>query len=156
MKIVAENPGGSCKGGFSPHPVLTGIKSLCEGFTIAAVCYPACVLHRGGVLPCLRTIAAVCYPAGSVLPCLRTPLVCSSYCQTVTACYDAGGARILLDCCFTWLYKDRWEHTAGTARFVRNLNAACWLYNYEGLVARDHHAAARGCWLLRQGLAQDA
>jgi hypothetical protein len=120
-QIIAESPGsgggggGGGRGGFSQHLVLTGIESLYEGITIAAVRGPAGVL---------------------------APLVRSSDGQTVTACYDAGGARVLVDGGFTRLYEDRWGRTAGTARFVTN--AACWLYNYEGRVARAAAAATPG------------
>lgn len=56
-----------------------------------------------------------------------TPLIYGSAGNLVTAVYDKGGKRAILDGGFTRLYIN-WD-TAGTARYVKN--AAAWLVNYE-------------------------
>ena len=100
--------------GFRQHLVCTGLESMYEGITIAAVRGPAQLSHA---------------------------LIKSSDGGTVTACYDSNGSRILIDGGFTRLYEDRWARTAGTARFVTN--AACWLYNFEGRAGRSSRQVAK-------------
>jgi len=88
--------------GYTNHLVTTGLEALYEGITIAAISGP---LSQQQVL------------------------VRSSDKKVVTACFDEGGKRIMIDGGFTRMYENFWDRTAGTARFVTN--AACWLYNYE-------------------------
>lgn len=81
------------------HDITTGLEHLYEGVTIATI------------QPNERL----------------TPLVVGSAGNLVTAVYDHGGKRAILDGGFTRLYV-QWD-TAGTARYVKN--AAAWLVNYE-------------------------
>ena len=94
--------------GFSKHLVTTGLERLYEGITVSSV--------NG-----MRTE--------------HTPIIRSSDGAVVTAFSDQNGKRILIDGGFTRLYPDRWDRTAGTARFVTN--AASWLFNFEG--KWEHH-----------------
>jgi hypothetical protein len=103
-KVLEEAPSAEKAGqGFRQHLVCTGLESMYEGITIAAV--------RG--------------PAEQ-----RTALIKSSDGEVVTASHEHNRTRILIDGGFTRLMEDRWARTAGTARFVTN--AAAWLYNSEG------------------------
>lgn len=81
------------------HDITTGLEHLYEGITIATVA-----------------------PHDDL-----EPLVTGSAGNLVTAVYDKGGKRAVLDGGFTRLYL-KWD-TAGTARYVKN--AASWLANYE-------------------------
>jgi len=81
------------------HDITTGLEYLFEGITIAT-------LQPNDALQ---------------------PLVIGSAGNLVTAVYDHGGKRAVLDGGFTRLYCN-WD-TAGTARYVKN--AAAWLVNYE-------------------------
>ncbi len=81
------------------HDITTGLEHLYEGITIAT-------LQPNDALQ---------------------PLVVGSAGNLVTAVYDHGGKRAILDGGFTRLYV-QWD-TAGTARYVKN--AAAWLVNYE-------------------------
>lgn len=81
------------------HDITTGIEQLYEGITIATI---------------------------APNPHLK-PLVVGSAGNLVTAVYDEGGKRAVIDGGFTRLY-NKWD-TAGTARYVKN--AASWLANYE-------------------------
>lgn len=81
------------------HDITTGLEYLYEGITIATL-----APHEA-----------------------LTPLVVGSAGNLVTAVYDHGGKRAVLDGGFTRLYI-QWD-TAGTARYVKN--AAAWLVNYE-------------------------
>jgi molecular chaperone DnaK len=85
--------------GFSSHLITTGIEFLYEGVTIATI--------RGG---------------SNLIP-----LVHGSDGNLVTALFDQGGKRAILDGGFTRLFVN-WD-TAGTGRYVKN--AASWLVNYE-------------------------
>ena len=93
--------------GFTNHLVTTGLETLYEGITIAKV--------RGHPDHPVRQFR---------------PLIRSSDGEVVTAFHDRNHVRIMIDGGFTRLFPDRWDRTAGTARFVTN--AACWLYNHEG------------------------
>ena len=103
------------KPGFTNHLVTTGLESLYEGITIASVQGPIKQFK---------------------------PLIRSSDGQVVTACRDCNNLRIMFDGGFTRLYPDRWDRTAGTARFVTN--AACWLYNHEGRQAQGQDRGRGG------------
>jgi hypothetical protein len=88
------------KRGLKPnHLLTTGLEHLYEGITIATI-QPNQVLE---------------------------PLVYGHEDNLVTAFYDKGGKRAILDGGFTRLYL-KWD-TAGTGRYVKN--AAAWLANYE-------------------------
>jgi len=81
------------------HLLTTGLEHIFEGITIAAI------KMAGGL----------------------KPLIWSSDGQVVTAYYDQGGKRAIIDGGFTRLYNN-WD-TAGTGRYVKN--AAAWLVNVE-------------------------
>jgi hypothetical protein len=81
------------------HLLSTGIEHIFEGVTIATIANN-------------QTL---------------TPLIYGSADNLVTAFYDKGGKRAILDGGFTRLYIN-WD-TAGTDRYVKN--AAAWLANYE-------------------------
>ncbi len=81
------------------HLLSTGIEHIFEGVTIATIAKN-------------QTL---------------TPLIYGSADNLVTAFYDKGGKRAILDGGFTRLYIN-WD-TAGTDRYVKN--AAAWLANYE-------------------------
>ena len=81
------------------HLLTTGLEHIFEGITIAQI------KMSGGL----------------------KPLIWSSDGNVVTAFYDRGGKRAILDGGFTRLYL-KWD-TAGTGRYVKN--AAAWLANYE-------------------------
>jgi hypothetical protein len=91
------------------HLLSTGLEHLYEGVTIATI-QPNQALQ---------------------------PLLYGSAGNLVTAFYDRGGKRAILDGGFTRLYIS-WDD-AGTARYVKN--AAAWLVNYErfgdSVVAND-------------------
>lgn len=88
------------KSGLLPnHLLTTGLEHIFEGITIAAI------KLTGGL----------------------KPLIWSSDGNVVTAYYDQGGKRAILDGGFTRLY-NKWD-TAGTGRYVKN--AAAWLVNVE-------------------------
>jgi hypothetical protein len=89
--------------GFASHLITTSIEYLYEGITIATI------------------------QGDSTL----TPLVHGSAGNLVTAFYDQGGKRAILDGGFTRLFVN-WD-TAGTGRYVKN--AASWLVNHERLWA---------------------
>ena len=92
--------------GFVPdHLLTTGLEHLYEGITIATI--------QGGD-HALR------------------PLLYGSAGNLVTAYYDQGGRRAILDGGFTRLY-NKWD-TAGSGRYVKN--AAVWLANVERSRAR--------------------
>lgn len=110
------NQGGHCqvirptdrphdRNGFSStHPIFTGIESLYEGHTVGHI--------QGGTR--------------------LEPLLRGSDGGLVTATYDQHGERVIVDGGFTRMYPEFWAETAGTSRFV--INAACWLFNWEGRV----------------------
>lgn len=89
------------KAGLLPNHLLsTGLQYIYEGITIATI------TDLQGVLK---------------------PLIYGSANNLVTAFYDKGGQRLILDGGFTRLYIN-WD-TAGTGRYVKN--AAAWLANAE-------------------------
>jgi hypothetical protein len=107
-KMLGNLPGGVTvgmldspkKGGvLRNHLLSTGLEHVFEGITIAT-------LQPNDAL---------------------TPLIYGSAGNLVTAFYDRGGKRAILDGGFTRLYCN-WD-TAGTGRYVKN--AAAWLANYE-------------------------
>lgn len=110
-QVVKENAEQG-KAGFYNHLLTTGIENLYEGITISTVHGPARLRGR--------------------------PIVRSSDNNIVMSAYEHEGARVLIDGGFTRLYPDRWSRTAGTARLV--VNAACWLFNYEGRHRDSKHA----------------
>jgi len=85
--------------GFRAHLITTGINQLYEGSTISSV-----KLHSS-----------------------LERVITSSDGKCVTACYDNGNSRAIIDGGFTRLY-NKWDN-AGTARFV--VNCAAWLVNLE-------------------------
>ena len=108
LKVAGTNG----EAGFTgKHLTTTGLETLYEGVTISTIQGP------------VRQYRS---------------LIRSSDGNVVTGCHDRDKVRILIDGGFTRLYEDRWDRTAGTARFVTN--AACWLYNWEG---RQKRIAAR-------------
>lgn len=98
--------------GFIKHQITTGLEFLYEGHTIAQI-------H---------------YSEEQLIPILR-----GSDGHVVTACYDSGGKRAILDGGFTRLYV-QWDD-AGTARFVKN--AAAWLVNWENFNKKPNVVRAR-------------
>ena len=97
--IVSLQKGESQAGIVPGHVITTGLEFLYEGITIATIS-----------------------PNKDL-----KPLMYGSAGNLVTACYDKGGKRAIIDGGFTRLYM-KWD-TAGTARFVKN--AAAWLANVE-------------------------
>jgi hypothetical protein len=106
---------GEHKGILPNHLLSTGLEHLYEGVTIATI-----------------------QPNQSL-----QPLLYGSAGNLVTAFYDRGGKRAILDGGFTRLYVS-WDD-AGTARYVKN--AAAWLVNYErfgnSVVANDLQKSAK-------------
>jgi hypothetical protein len=106
-EMSGDLPGGQSVGiqaragepGLAQHEITTGLKQLFEGNTIATI---------------------------NSIPTL-TPLLVGSAKNTVTAIYDTGGRRLILDGGFTRLFCN-WD-TAGTSRYV--VNAAAWLCNFN-------------------------
>jgi hypothetical protein len=99
-KVVHMKVDAKAKSGLRPdHLLTTGLEHVFEGITIAAI------RMTGGL----------------------KPLIWSSDGNIVTAFYDQGGKRAILDGGFTRLY-NKWD-TAGTGRYVKN--AAAWLVNVE-------------------------
>jgi hypothetical protein len=94
---LAARPG--APGLLPNHLLTTGLEHIYEGHTIATI------------------------QANTIL----TPLIYGSADNLVTAYYDQGGRRAIVDGGFTRLYM-KWD-TAGTARYVKN--AAAWLVNAE-------------------------
>jgi len=84
-------------GHFIDHPLTQGVNNLYEGITI-------CTISNA---PGLKYLAQ------------------SHDGQICMAAYEQGHKRIVLDSGFTKLYEDRFERTAGTARYLRNI--AFWL-----------------------------
>jgi hypothetical protein len=107
---------GARQGILPNHLLSTGLEHLYEGITIATI-----------------------QPNQSL-----QPLVYGSAGNLVTAFYDRGGKRAILDGGFTRLYVS-WDD-AGTARYVKN--AAAWLVNYErfgeSVVANDLRKGSPG------------
>jgi hypothetical protein len=87
----------------SEHFVFTGIENLYEGVTISRVLSPTTSLI--------------------------TAIALSSHGYPVTCALDDGTHRLAIDGGFTRLFPDRWEVTAGTSRFVKNISA--WLCGFE-------------------------
>ncbi len=98
-KVVNMKIDGAKVGLLPNHLLTTGLEHVFEGITIAAI------KMTGGL----------------------KPLIWSSDEQVVTAYYDQGGKRAIIDGGFTRLYNN-WD-TAGTGRYVKN--AAAWLVNVE-------------------------
>ena len=90
--------------GYLPHLITTGLESIYEGITIAAL-------------------------RGSSGDNCVTPIMRSSDGQIVTGLYDKDGCRVLVDGGFTRLFRQYYRTTAGTERFV--INTACFLVNVE-------------------------
>lgn len=105
--IVTEKALSSPGPGFVPHLITTGIENLYEGITIA-------IIYEDNTNQPSRAL---------------TPLVYSSSGNIVTAYWDKGGRRCIVDGGFTRLYPGGFTASAGTARLVKN--AAVWLANYE-------------------------
>lgn len=84
-------------GHFIEHPLTQGVNNLYEGITI-------CTIQSATDLTFLGQ---------------------SHDGQICMACFEQDKRRIVLDAGFTKLYNDRFERTAGTARYVRNI--AFWL-----------------------------
>jgi hypothetical protein len=98
-QTVKVSESGSSKGLLANHLLSTGLEYLYEGITIATI----------GDTPGLE------------------PLLYGSAGNLVTAVYQQGGKRAIIDGGFTRLYV-HWD-TAGTGRYVSN--AAAWLANVE-------------------------
>lgn len=91
-------PGKELKPGvFIEHPITQGINQLYEGITICTV----------ASVPHVKVIAT------------------SHDGQNCIACYEDQNIRAVLDTGFTKFYDDRFNRTAGTARYIRNV--AFWL-----------------------------
>ena len=98
-RVVRISTGPGQPGMVKDHLLSTGVEDVYEGITVATVT-----------------------PAQDM-----TPIMYGSAGNLVTAAYDRGGKRLLVDGGFTRLsYK--WS-TAGTDRYIKN--AAAWLANYE-------------------------
>ena len=115
-KVLSVAPAHDQVGFTAKHLATTGLETLYEGITISTIQGPV-KQYRS--------------------------LIRSSDGNVVTGCHDRGKVRILIDGGYTRLMEDRWDRTAGTARFVTN--AACWLYNWEGRQKpiAGHWAAAK-------------
>ncbi len=98
-KVVGLNNKGKKVGLTPKHLITTGLEYVYEGVTIATI-------QENKLLQ---------------------PLIYGHEGNLVTAVYDQGGKRAILDGGFTRLYIS-WDH-AGTGRYVKN--AAAWLVNYE-------------------------
>jgi hypothetical protein len=98
-KVVGLQQGAGKPGLLRHHLLTTGLEYIYEGITIATIAPNAKL----------------------------TPLIYGSADNLVTAFYDHGGKRAILDGGFTRLYCN-WN-TAGTGRYVKN--AAAWLANVE-------------------------
>lgn len=98
-QVVTMKTGKQKSGVLPNHLLSTGLENIFEGITIAEVDVV------GGL----------------------TPFIWSSDGNVVTAIYDKGGKRAIIDGGFTRLY-NKWD-TAGTGRYVKN--AAAWLVNVE-------------------------
>lgn len=98
-EVVSMMNSGKTSGLVPGHLITTGLNSIYEGITIAEV------------------------PTTDLL----LPLVYGSNGRVVTAYFDDGGRRAIVDGGFTRLYY-KWE-TAGTDRYI--VNAAAWLLNIE-------------------------
>lgn len=98
-QVVHMKQDGAKSGLLPDHLLTTGLEHVFEGITIAAI------KMVGGL----------------------KPLIWSSDGNVVTAFYDQGGKRAIIDGGFTRLYNN-WD-TAGTGRYVKN--AAAWLVNVE-------------------------
>lgn len=98
-KSVSLSRGEKDPGFKAGHDITTGLEFLYEGVTIATIAENDAL----------------------------KPLIIGSAGNLVTATYDHGGRRAVIDGGFTRLYVN-WD-TAGTARYVKN--AAAWLQNYE-------------------------
>jgi hypothetical protein len=114
-KVLCEASDTGSGSGFSKHLVTTGLEKLYEGITVASV----------------KGMQAV-----------HVPIIRASDGTVITAFTEQNGKRILMDGGFTRLMPDRWNRTAGTARFVTN--AACWLFNFEGKSAGPSFDAIAG------------
>eukprot|EP00128_Syssomonas_multiformis_P001612 Colp12_sorted_trinity150504_noHs@12439 len=103
-KLLSPLPKGKvgATGFIGGHPITTAIQNLYEGITVAAV---SVAKAKKGV----------------------TPIMWGSDGNIITAIFDNGVSRCIMDGGFTRLYCN-WD-TAGTARFV--VNTAVWLYNDE-------------------------
>ncbi len=97
--VVGLNNKGKKVGLTPKHLITTGLEYVYEGITIATIQDSK----------------------------LLQPLIFGHEGNLVTAVYDQGGKRAILDGGFTRLYCS-WDH-AGTGRYVKN--AAAWLVNYE-------------------------
>lgn len=97
--VVGLNNKGKNVGLTPKHLITTGLEYVYEGITIATIQESK----------------------------LLRPLIFGHEGNLVTAVYDQGGKRAILDGGFTRLYCS-WDH-AGTGRYVKN--AAAWLVNYE-------------------------
>eukprot|EP00760_Papus_ankaliazontas_P017734 PhM_4_TR17376/c0_g1_i1/m.22402 len=115
VKLSGNTPGGqvlssaevSGRPGFLPHLVTSGLNKLFEGITIAS-------LETGGVDDvCWVSLLRGSAPSG-----------------IVSAAFEKGGCRCIVDGGFTKLYIN-WD-SAGTGRYVAN--AAAWLDNVERFV----------------------
>jgi len=97
--VVGLNNKGKNVGLTPKHLITTGLEYVYEGITIATI-------QENKLLK---------------------PLIYGHEGNLVTAVYNQGGKRAILDGGFTRLYIS-WDH-AGTGRYVKN--AAAWLVNYE-------------------------
>lgn len=108
------------------HLITTGLEHLYEGVTIATLLFdgqgedPQRALYG-------PKLAKPGRAWDSPIPSGFTPLLYGSAGNLVSAAYDKGGKRLVIDGGFTRLAVN-WDD-AGTARFVKN--AAAWLVNAE-------------------------
>jgi hypothetical protein len=117
-QVVSMLANGKTSGLVPGHLVTTGLVNIYEGITIAEV--PTTELLR--------------------------PLVYGSNGRVVTAYFDHGGRRAIVDGGFTRLY-NKWE-SAGTDRYI--VNAATWLLNIERF-GRGFLQGGRLDWMTTRG-----
>lgn len=108
--VVGLNNKGKNVGLTPKHLITTGLEYVFEGITIATI------------------------QSNQLLK----PLIYGHEGNLVTAIYDQGGKRAILDGGFTRLYCS-WDH-AGTGRYVKN--AAAWLVNHERF-SNQHDEASK-------------
>jgi hypothetical protein len=101
-QIVKISTGPGKPGVVRDHLLTTGVEHVYEGVTVATV-----------------------KPSKNQQ---LTPIIWGSAGNLVTAAFEQGGKRLLIDGGFTRLSNPKWD-TAGTGRYIKN--AAAWLANFE-------------------------
>jgi hypothetical protein len=121
--IAEQGSAGLRKG----HLITTGLEHLYEGVTIATLYFSETARFADSKLYNSGPVKEHQRAWSAKLPTGFTPLLYGSSGNLVSAAYDKGGKRLVIDGGFTRLAVS-WDD-AGTARFVKN--AASWLVNAE-------------------------